>query len=135
MDDHLKLAARQDELFARWQLIGAGWSHGQVHRRAQSEAWRAIHTGVYTRCQGPLTRHQLLRAATLTAPRTYLHALSGAAAFKIHDWTGSYETVVRPSTGGGRRFPGLLVARSTTLDGDVGSFQGLPIVRPERVVI
>ena len=135
MDAHLKLAARQDELFARWQLLGEDWSRDHVHRRARSEAWRAIHSGVYTRCQGPLTRRQRLRAATLTAPRTYLHALSGAAAYEIHDWNGPYETVVRPGNGGPRPYPGLVVARSATLDGDVGSRAGLPIVRPERVVI
>jgi hypothetical protein len=135
MDAHLKLAARQDELFARWQLFGAGWSNDQVHGRARREAWRAVHTGVYTRAQGPLTRRQRLRAATLTAPDTYLHSLSAADHYGFHTWKGNYETVVRPGTGGKRSYPGLLVARSRTLDGDVGDFRGLPVVRPERALI
>ena len=135
MDAHLKLAAKQDGLFARWQLLAAGWTHDQVHHRARREAWRAIHVGVYTRTQGPLTRRQRLRAATLTAPRTYLHALSAADLYGFHTWNGSYETVVRAGNGGKRSYPGLLVARSRTLDGDVGRKDGLPVVRPERALI
>jgi len=135
MDAHLELAARQDELFARWQLLGAGWSNATVQGRAHREAWRAIHPGVYTRVRGPLTRRQRLRAATLTAPSTYLHALSAADAYGFHEWSGPYETVVRAGSGGKRQYPGLLVARSGTLEGDVGAKAGLPIVRPERVVI
>lgn len=135
MDAHLKLAAVQDELFARWQLLEAGWSSDGVHGRARREAWRAIHMGVYTRAQGPLTRRQRLRAATLTAPATYLHCLSGAEAYGFHEWDGPYETVVRAGSGGKRRFSDLLVARSGTLEGGVGVARGLPIVSPERVVI
>lgn len=134
MDAHLKLAARQDELFARWQLIDAGWSHDHVLVRARSEAWRTIHSGVYARVLGPLTRRQLLRAATLTAPHTYLHSLSAAEQYGFHAWDGGYETVVRPGNGGKRRYPGLVVARSRTLDGDVGRKNGLPVVRPERAL-
>jgi hypothetical protein len=135
MDAHLKLAAEQDELFARWQLVKAGWSSDEVHGRARREAWRATHPGVYTRTQGPLTRRQRLRAATLTAPRTYLRSLSAADAYGFHEWTGPYETVVRPGSGGKRRYPGLLVARSRTLEGDVGRLRGLPVVRPERALV
>lgn len=135
MDAHLKLAAKQDELFARWQLLAAGCTHDEVRRRGRREAWRAVHVGVYTRAQGPLTRRQLLRAATLTAPNTFLHALSGGDLYGFHAWDGPYETVVRPGTGGKRPYPALLVARSRTLDGDVGRKDGLPVVRPERVLV
>lgn len=135
MDAHLKLAALQDELFARWQLMEAGWSSDDVDGRRRREAWRAIHSGVYTRVQGPLTRRQRLRAGTLTAPSTFLHSLSGADAYGFHEWNGPFETVVRPGDGGTRRYPKLHVARSRTLDGDVGTKDGLPIVRPERALI
>jgi hypothetical protein len=135
MDAHLKLAAAQDELFARWQLLGAGWSRKQVQSAARTEAWRAIHSGVYTRTLGPLTRRQRLRAATLTAPRTSLCSQSAADAYGFHEWAGPYETVVRPGSGGKRRYPGLLVARSRTLEGDVGWLGGLPVVRPERALV
>ena len=132
MDAHLKLAAEQDELFARWQLQEYD---EKIRRRARSEGWRTIHSGVYTRVQGPLTRRQLLRAATLTAPATSLDALSAAHNYAFHEWNGDYETVVRPGTGGKRMYPGLLVARSTTLDGVVGTTNGLPTVSPERALI
>lgn len=135
MDAHLKLAATQDELFARWQLLRAGCSPDEVRRAVGREAWRTAHPGVFTRSQGPLTRRQRLRAATLTAPATYLDALSAADVFGFHEWNGSYETVVRPGDGGKRRYPGLVVSRSRTLDGNVGFFDGLPIVRPERALI
>lgn len=135
MDAHLKLAAKQDELFARWQLLTAGWTSNQVDAAAARDAWRTIHSGVYTRVQGPLTPRQILRAATLTAPGTYLHSVSGAGLYEFHGWVGSYVTVVRPGSGGRRRFPGLLVARSRTLEGHVGFFRGLPVVSPERALI
>jgi hypothetical protein len=135
MDAHLKLAPRQDELFARWQLLAAGWTHRHVMAAAHNEAWRTVHSGVYTRTLGPLTRRQRLRAATLTAPRTYLCSLSAADTYGFHEWCGPYETVVRPGSGGKRRYSSLLVARSRTLDGDVGWLRGLPVVRPERALI
>lgn len=135
MDGHLKLASGQDELFARWQLLKAGWSHKQTRARARAEVWRTIHSGVYTRSLGPLTRRQRLRAATLTAPSTYLHALSATDAYGFHTWNGPYEMVVRPGSGGKRKYPGLIVARSSTLDGEVGTKDGLPIVCPERALI
>ena len=135
MDAHLKLAAQQDELFARWQLLAAGCDRDAVTRTARREAWIAVHDGVYTRSQGPLTRRQLLRAATLTAPATYLHELSGADLYGFHAWDGPYVTVVRPGSGGRRRSPGLLVARSRTLESDVGVLAGLPVVRAERVIV
>ena len=135
MHAHLKLAAQQDELFARWQLLNAGWAPNDVRTLARREAWRTVHSGVYIRSMGPLTRRQRLRAATLTAPETYLHGLSAAHAYAVHEWHGPHETVIRPGSGGRRRYPTLLVARSRTLDGDVGWCDGLPVVRPERALI
>lgn len=132
MHAHLKLAAEQDELFARWQLPGY---HDQWRRLARREGWRTVHAGVYTRVQGPLTRRQLRRAATLTTPTTYLDALSAAANYEFHEWDGAYETVVRPGSGGRRWYPRLLVAHSTTLDGVVGTANGLATVSPERALI
>lgn len=135
MDAHLKLAAEQDELFARWQLLHDERDHDKLRRLARAEGWRSIHSGVYTRVQGPLTRRQLWRAATLTAPQTYLAGLSAAACFEFHEWDGPFETVVRPGSGGRRWYPGLLVARSCTLQGVVGDKGGLPIVSPERALV
>jgi hypothetical protein len=135
MDAHLKLAARQDELFARWQLLAAGWSPDQVRGLARRECWQVVHPGVYTRCVGPLTRRQRRRAATLTAPCTYLNGLSAADTYAFHEWDAAFETVVRPGSGGRRRYPALVVARSRTLDGEVGRFGDLPIVSPQRALI
>jgi len=135
MDAHLVLASKQEDLFARWQLLAAGWNHEMVRHRARYEAWRAIHSGVYTRMQGPLTQRQNWIAAVLTAPITYLDARSAAACYGYWPWDGDYETVVRRGNGGKRGYPGLLVARSSTLDGQVDKKDGIPIVLAERSLI
>jgi hypothetical protein len=136
MDAHLRKAiGSQDDVVAVWQLRAADWTRWMVEHRVRKLGWREIHDGVYATNQAPLTRRQLLRAATLTAPKTHLNALSSAHNFGFHVWEGEYETVVRPGSGGKRMFPGLLIARSQTLDGDVGWANGLPTVGPERALI
>src|SRR6476469_4493442 len=90
-----KLAAAQDDLFAGWQLPKFGFSRAMIDHRVANHGWREIHCGVWTTQQGPLTRRQRLIAAVLTAPRTYLNALSTGDLFGFHSWDGGYETVVR----------------------------------------
>src|SRR4051794_21738296 len=47
----------------------------------------------------------------------------------------TFETVVRPGSGGKRQYPGLVVYRSLTLEGQTGRKDGIPVVSPERALI
>ena len=42
---------------------------------------------------------------------------------------------MRPGSGGKRRYPGLLVSRSSTLEGQVTRKDGLPVVVAERALV
>jgi hypothetical protein len=130
-----RLAAQQDDMVARWQLLAVGWSRHGVDHHARARRWRPVHDGVYAMKQAPLTRRQRWFAATLTAPDSFLAELSATACFGFHEWEGPYETVVRAGSGGRRQHPGLVVARSTTLKGQTGWKDGIPIVSPERALI
>lgn len=136
MDAHWRKAiGGQDDLVAVWQLRAAGWSRWMVEHRVQSERWREVHDGVYATNQAPLSARQLRRAAVLTAPRTYLGAESACAHHGFIAWQGDHETVVRPGSGGKRVYPGLVVYRSTTLAGQTGLRDGIPVVHAERALI
>lgn len=129
-----KAAAAQDDIVAVWQLRAAGWSRWMVEHRAGREGWRQIHDGVYALGQARLTQRQRWIAAVLTAPNTYLYAESACACFGFADWDGD-EVVVRPGSGGKRSYPGLLVARSTALEGVTTRREGIPIVTPPMALV
>lgn len=136
MDVHVRRRiGTQDDLVATWQLVRAGWSIDRVRHWAEREGWRRIHDGVWLVSQAPLRQRQRWIAAILTAPQTYLHAESACSCHGFVEWEGSYETVVRPGSGGRRRYPGLLVARSTALEGQVTRKDGIPLVKAERALI
>jgi hypothetical protein len=136
MDAHLrKLAGRQGDLIATWQLRRAGWDHRTIHHWAMKELWRPVHDGVWALGQAPLTRRRLQIAAVLTAPNTFLAAESACGCHGFIEWNGDHETVVRPGSGGKREYPGLVVYRSMTLEGQTGRKDGIPIVIPERALI
>lgn len=127
--------SEQDDIVAWWQLRDLDWTRRQIHYHATRQHWREIHRGVYATAHGEPTQRQLWWAATLTAPGTWLNAFSAANAYGFHLSDLGYETVVREGSGGKQRLPGLLVARSTTLDGHVGRNAGIAIVSPQRALI
>jgi very-short-patch-repair endonuclease len=130
-----QIAARQDDLVAAWQLKAMGWSWSMVQHGLVTEGWRRVHQGVFALGQAPLTQRQLWIAAVLTAPGTVLSHTSAAACWGFRQWSGAYETVTRPGSGGRRRHGPLLVARSTTLAGQVTCRDGVPIVNAARALI
>jgi Protein of unknown function (DUF559) len=133
--DLRKRIGQQDDLVATWQLRRAGWSRMMVGHWATKEAWRQIHDGVWAVGQAPLTERQRRIAAVLTAPHTFLAAESACAHHGFIEWHGDYETVVRPGSGGKRRYPGVVVARSAVLAGQTMRMDGIPIVCAERALI
>ena len=120
---------------ARWQLTAVGWGRHAVEHEAGRRGWRRIHDGVYAVSQAPLTQRGRWIAATLTAPHTFLFAESACACHGFAEWDGDYEVVVRAGSGGPRRFPKLLVARSTALRGCRTRRAGVPIVTPPAALI
>src|SRR2546421_11977007 len=136
MDDHLRrLATKQYDLVAGWQLLGASWTKRMVKHRVQPHRWRVVPRGVYALNNAPLTRQQLWMAATLTSPNSFLSGASAGACFGFRPWRGSFEVITRPGTGGPRRLGRVLVRRSLTLDGDVTRHHGIPILTAARALI
>lgn len=124
----------QCDLVAWWQLRALGWSRRMIDQQARQHGWRVVHRGVYALCRAPLSRRQLWIAAALTAPGTFLNAHSAGACHGFIEWESGYETVVRPGSGGRRRYPGLLVARSLTLECQTTHKDGIPIVTAARAL-
>ena len=136
MDVRLReLAERQRDVVAAWQLLRAGWTEKGVEHHVCHGSWRTLHSGVYALSQAPLTREQLSMAATLTAPDTFLSHGSAGASYGISSHRRPYETVTRHGTRGPHRTNGLLVRYSKSLDGDTGTYDGIPITSPERTLI
>src|SRR3954452_19058828 len=132
---HRELARRQRDVVAISQLAAAGWTHDAIWHRVHQDGWRRIHSGVYALTQAPLTVEQRRMAATLTAPDSFLCRFSAGAHYGIWSFEAGYETIVRHGDRGKERSDGVLVRYSTTLKGDVGQFDGIPITSPERTLI
>src|SRR5436190_24240798 len=124
------LARRHDGVVVAWQLRAAGLSWDAIEHR--TAGLRELHDGVYLTGDAPVTRRQRWRAATLTAPRTFLAVASAGAAWGFRPWQGSYEVVVRYGSGGPKRFGPLLVCRSKRIDHT--KLDGLPITTAERTL-
>ena len=136
MDPHLRrLAARQADVVAAWQLLERGWTRHKISHHVNALGWRRIHPGVYALNHAPLSRHQLWFAATLTSPDSVLSHGSGGACYGFHRFERRHEVITRPGRGGRRRHGRLLVYRSTCLDGDVTTHHGIPIATAARVLI
>src|SRR3954451_9095166 len=136
MDSRLrKLAARQADVVAAWQLCAAGWSRDMVAQHRRRRGWRGIHPGVYVLTSAPLRREQLWFAAVLRAPGSALSHGSAAACYGFHRFERGFEVVTRPGQGGRRRHGRLLVFRSKRLDDDLAMHRGLPIPTAARTLI
>lgn len=133
MKDALReVAARQEGVVAVWQLAEAGIGRVTVERLVGS--LRQLQDGVYLTGDAPVARRQLMWAAALTAPGRVISHASAGAAYGFRPWAGAFEVVTRPGSGGPRRYPSLLVCRSTTLTGNTTTLHGLPITTAERAL-
>jgi very-short-patch-repair endonuclease len=130
-----RLAARQADLIASWQLLAAGLTREGIRHGVHKWGWRVVHPGVYALTSAPLTLRQRWIAATLTTPDSVLSHASAAACWGIRRPEGNIETVTRPGSGGRRRLGGVLVFRSRTLDGDTATHDGIRITTAARTLI
>jgi len=124
--DYALLAARQEGIVARWQLLDAGWTDAKV--RWASRRWSSVHDGVWSTGHSTLSDEQLRWAARLTTRDSVISHASGGAYFGYYDEPRSFTVVTRPGTGGRERCAGLLVCHSTLLIGDVVQEPGRPRV-------
>ena len=125
----------QDDLVSWWQLRELGWTRRRIEYFTWQEHWRAVHRGVWSVSRGALTQRQRWIAAILTAPGTFLTGRSACACHGFIEWPGAFETVVRAGSGGPRRYPGLVVSRSSVLEGRTTRRDGIPILRAESALI
>ena len=128
-----ELLVEQRGLVAMWQLRGAGLSRREALTAVRD--LREIHDGVHLAGFAEPTGWQVWRAATLTAPLTFLGNFSAGACFGFRPNPGSFESVVRHGDRGLRRHGRLMVFHSRALAGDTTTRDGIPITTPERTLI
>src|SRR3954467_9056576 len=109
----VQLLSTQASLVACWQMLAAGMSVEEVRHFCRLA--RRVGDGVYMTGHGPMTREQRRWAAVLTAPRSHLAMASAGDAFGFRPWSGTFEVVLRPGSGGPKLLGDVLVCRSKTL--------------------
>lgn len=136
-DVHLaKLAGAQFNRVSRLQLYELGFSDDAILHRVEMGRLAIVEEGVFG--VAPVLGHDgwgRWMGATLTAPGTVLTHQSAAAAQGYWSLSRRFETVTRPGSGGRRRLGGLLVYRSTTLEGECEALRGIPITTVPRTLL
>jgi hypothetical protein len=130
-----RLAGTQFNRVSREQLAGLGLSaHAIAHALAVGRLV-SVEQGVFA--LPPVLEHDVWgvwMGATLTAPGTVLSRASAASGWGFSR-QGRVVTVTRPGSGGPRRHGGLLVFRSSTLEGDCTTLRGIPITTVPRTLL
>lgn len=131
-----KLAGAQFNRVSRAQLVELGLSRQAIEHRLVTGRLVIVEQGVFA--VSPVLPHDdwgLWLGTTLTAPGTVLSHTSAAAARGLWSLPRPFETVTRPGSGGPRRHGGVLVHRSSTLDGDCTELRGIPITTVPRTLL
>lgn len=131
-----RVAGAQFNRVSRAQLAELGLSANAIAHRVEVGRLVIVEQGVFA--LPPVLEHDewgKWRAATLTAPRTCLSHESAAAVWGLSSWTGPPTMVTRPGSGGPRRHGGVLVFRSSSLDGDLATVRGIPTTAVPRTLL
>ncbi|MBW3534508.1 MAG: type IV toxin-antitoxin system AbiEi family antitoxin domain-containing protein [Gemmatimonadetes bacterium] len=131
------LAARQQGVVTRAQLLEAGLRPGAVDRRLKAGQLRRLHRGVYL--VGPLmpVRAREMAAVLASGPGAVLSHASAAALWELLPARGDTVRVdvTVPAGDRGRR-PGITVHRVVALEADErAEVSGIPITTPARTVV
>jgi hypothetical protein len=131
-----ELAQRQFNRVSRQQLIGLGMTDAVIANRVAAGALVIVEQGVLA--FAPVLEHDpwgRWMGATLTAPGSVLSHASATAAWGFWAVPRQFEIVTRPGNGGPKRHGGVLAFRSSTLDGNVESLNGIPITTVSRTLL
>jgi uncharacterized protein DUF559 len=131
-----RLAGNQFNRVSRRQLLRLGLSHDTINYRLQTGQLVAVEEGVFA--IAPVLEHDewgRWMGATLTAPGSVLSHASAASAYGVWSLPREFEIVTRPGDGGPRRHGGVLVHRSSTLDGERTLLRGIPITSVSRTLL
>ena len=135
-DVHLiALAGAQYNRVSRGQLHDLGFSDKAIEHRLRRGSLTIVEEGVFAVAPALDDERGRWMGATLTAPHSFLSLVSAGAAYGFWTRRRDFETVTRPGSGGPRRFGGVLVFRSETLEGDTGSLGPIAITTPQRTLI
>jgi hypothetical protein len=128
------LAGAQWNRVSRSQLAGLGLSAAAIAHALAAGRLVRVEQGVFA--LPPVLDHEwgLWMGATLTAPGSVLSRESGASAWGFSR-PGRLVTVTRPGSGGPRRHGGVLVFRSSTLEGECTMLRGIPITAAPRTLL
>jgi Protein of unknown function (DUF559) len=132
----LELAGRQFNRISRQQLLELGVTDAGITYHLGTGALVAVEQGVFA--IAPLLKHDewgLWMGATLTAPESVLSDVSAASALGFWNLPRQFETITRPGSGGPRRLGGVLVYRSSTLEGECTELRGIPITTVFRTLL
>jgi hypothetical protein len=130
-----RLAAAQFNRVSRGQLAGLGLSAAAIAHALAACRLVRVEQGVFA--LPPVLDHDgwgRWMGATLTAPGTVLSHESAAAAWGLSR-RGRLVTVTRSGSGGPRRHGGVLVFRSSTLQGEYTTLRGIPITTVPRTLL
>ena len=131
-----ELAGAQFNRVSRAQLIELGLNERAIERRVAAGRLVIVEQGVFA--LPPVLEYDdwgRWMGATLTAPRTELSHTSASAAWGFLSLRRRFETVTRPGNGGPRRHGGLLVFRSSILEGECEQLRGIPITSVPRTLL
>lgn len=131
-----RLAGSQFNRVSRAQLEGLGLTSKAIERRVAGGHLVAVEQGVFA--VPPVLPHDdwgRWKGATLTAPGTCLSHASAGVAWGFLGREGRLITTTRPGDGGPRRHGGVLVFRSSVLDGDATTLRGVAITTVPRTLL
>ena len=131
-----RVAGAQFNRVSRTQLRDLGMSDAAIAHRVATGRFVILEQGVHA--VAPALAHDdwgRWMGATLTAPGSLLSHRSAAAAWGLLSAYDRCACVTRPGCGGPRRHGGVLVFRSTTLEGDGEVLRGIPITSVERTLL
>ncbi|HEY1357297.1 MAG TPA: DUF559 domain-containing protein [Thermoleophilaceae bacterium] len=129
------VAGRQFNRVTRAQLQGIGLSPRAIKHRVDAGRLVIVEQGVYALAPVLVDDWGRWMGATLTAPGSFLSHWSAGAAWGFWGLPRGIETVTRHGRGGPRRHGGVLVFRSSTLDGATTVRRGVPITSVVRTLV
>jgi len=131
-----RLAGRQFNRVSRRQLLELGLSDSAIAHRVASGRLVIVDEGVFA--VAPVLQHDAWgrwKAATLTALGSVLSHLSAARAWALLEIGLRLEMVTRAGSGGPRRHGKVIVHRSTNLERDCTTLNGIPITTVPRTLL